>query len=452
MYLNCLDAFLAMRDSKIADMRIFYQLLGNALMVATKNNFVWFAMTYWAYLETRSVVSTSIVGGLFLVAMAISGFWFGSLVDHHKKKSVMLWSNVVTLVLFMMGFVLYANTPEAAFGSVSSPMFWVFVLILMMGVMAGSIINIAVPTLVSVLVPEKMRDRANGMFGTVMGISFAITSAASGLVLGRGGMYWVLVIAVIFTVISIIHLMTVPIMEKEINNTNEDGEKINKGVDVKGTIKAISSVPGLFALIFFTTFNNLLGGVFMALMDAYGLTLVSVETWGTLWGFLSFGFIGGGLWIAKKGLGKNPLKTLFQINIIIWTTTIFFTIQPSIVLLAIGALIWMTLVPFVEATEQTIVQKVVPPERQGRVFGFAHSVEQAASPLTAFLIGPIAQLIFIPFMTTGRGVGLIGGWFGVGEGRGMALVFIISGIIGLIMTMTAMRSNAYKLLAKKYQS
>lgn len=54
--------------------------------------------------------------------------------------------------------------------------------------------------------------------------------------------------------------------------------------------------------------------------------------------------------------------------------------------------------PIAEACEQTILQKVVPFERQGRVFGFAQSVEQTASPLTAFFIGPIAELFVIPFM------------------------------------------------------
>ena len=71
-----------------------------------------------------------------------------------------------------------------------------------------------------------------------------------------------------------------------------------------------AAVPGLFALIFFTTFNNFVGGVFMALMDAYGLSLVSVQTWGTLWGFISLSFILGGLYIAKKGLGPDPLRIL----------------------------------------------------------------------------------------------------------------------------------------------
>jgi len=49
----------------------------------------------------------------------------------------------------------------------------------------------------------------------------------------------------------------------------------------------------------------------MSLMDAYGLSLVSVQIWGTLWGLLSLGFIVGGLVVARRGLGKSPLRTLF---------------------------------------------------------------------------------------------------------------------------------------------
>lgn len=429
-------------------MKTFHSLLGYALIVSTTNNFVWFALTYWAYLQTKSVVSTGIVGGIFLVTTALSGFWLGSIVDHNKKKYAMLGSNIVTLVLFILGLALFTVSPSAVFATVASVPFWMFVLLLLCGTVAGSIVNIAIPTLVTVLVPEKNHDRANGLFGTVMGISFAITSVASGLILAFGGMYWVLVTAIVCTFIAILYLAYISVPEKEVIHVQ--GE-IRKKVDIQGTIKAIRAIPGLFALIFFTTFNNFLGGVFMALMDAYGLSLVSVQAWGMLWGFLSFGFIIGGLIIAKKGLGVNPLRTLFRINMVTWTVCMIFTIQPSIILLAVGMMIWMTLYPFIEATEQTIIQKVVPPERQGRVFGFAHSVEQSASPLTAFLIGPITQFVFIPFMTTGQGVDLIGDWFGVGTGRGIALVFTLTGTIGLIVTLIAMRSGSYKLLSVQFQ-
>jgi DHA3 family multidrug efflux protein-like MFS transporter len=259
----------------------------------------------------------------------------------------------------------------------------------------------------------------------------------------------VLLIAIAATIIAIVVLSLIPVAEERPAPSAETGKR---EIDLRGTLQAVRNIPGLFALIFFTTFNNFLGGVFFALMDAYGLTMVSVQVWGFLWGILSLGMILGGLYIHRRGLGSNPLRALFRVNTIIWTVCIFFTIQPSILLLMVGVFFWMFLFPFIEAIEQTVFQKVVPPERLGRVFGFAHSIEQSASPITAFLIGPIAQFVFIPFMTTGRGVDLIGGWFGTGTGRGIALVFSAAGLIGLVVTTLARYSKAYKLLSQRYTS
>lgn len=437
-------------------MKTFYLLLANSLLATITNFFVWIAAIYWAYTETHSVVSTSIVAGVFLIMTALSGFWLGSIVDHNKKKTAMLISSVATLIFFAAALVLFSVTPDEAFKTVSSLWLWGMIVLILLGVIAGNIRGIALPTTVTILVPEDRRDKANGLSGTVMGLAFAGSNIAGGFGLAFGGMFWVLVSAIILTVLAIIHLITISIPEKEIVHASATGqpagaEPQKSKLDIKGTVAAIKGVPGLFGLIFFTTFNNFLGGVFMALMDAYGLSLVSIPVWGTLWGFLSLGFIVGGLWIARKGLGTQPLRTLFKVNVVLWIICIFFPIQPSIVLLTIGMAIYVTLIPFIEATEQTIIQKVVPHERQGRVFGFAQSVEQTASPVTAFLIGPIAQYVFIPFMTDGKGVEWIGDWFGTGPGRGLALVFIFSGVLGLTMTLFARRSRSYRLLSAKYQ-
>jgi DHA3 family multidrug efflux protein-like MFS transporter len=212
----------------------------------------------------------------------------------------------------------------------------------------------------------------------------------------------------------------------------------------------VAAIPGLFALIFFTTFNNFLGGVFMALMDAYGLSMVSVQSWGIMWGVLSSAFIIGGLVISKFGLGKNPLRAMLLANIVIWSVCSVFTIYPSIVPLLIGMFIYLCVMPYIEASEHTIIQKVVPLERQGRVFGFAQSIEQMASPVTAFLIGPLTQFVFVPFMTDGFGARTIGSWFGTGMPRGIALVFTLTGIIGVAMTLIAFRSKAYATLSARF--
>jgi DHA3 family multidrug efflux protein-like MFS transporter len=84
------------------------------------------------------------------------------------------------------------------------------------------------------------------------------------------------------------------------------------------------------------------------------------------------------------------------------------------------------------------------------VFGFAQSLETAASPITAFLIGPIAQFWVIPSMTDGALADSIGSWFGTGPDRGMALIFIVAGVIGLIVTILALGSRPYRELSNRY--
>lgn len=132
-----------------------------------------------------------------------------------------------------------------------------------------------------------------------------------------------------------------------------------------------------------------------------------------------------------------------------WIVCIFFTGVSSIVLTTIGLLVFMSLHPYIEAAEQTIFQKVVPFERQGRVFGFAQSIEQAASPITAFLIGPIAQFWVIPFMASATGISMFGGWFGTTDDRAMALLFSIAGMIGLAVTLLAFVSRSYRKLSEE---
>ncbi len=429
-------------------MRTFYHLLGNTFVAMTTNMVVWFAITYFAYLETHSVLATSIIAGLWLVLTAVSGFWLGAFVDRYRKKNVMLGSSIFSISIFAIAFALYLAAPEGAFSTIANVWFWSLVILCSVGVTAGNVRPIALATAVTLLFPPEDRDKANGLSGMTQGFAFLIISVISGFLVAWGGMFYVFIFALVFQVAAIMHLLTVSLPEPEIVHT----EQSEGFVDIRGTIQVIAGISGLFALIFFTMFNNFLGGVFMSLMDPYGLELVSVQVWGLIWGFLGTAFIVGGALITKYGVGHNPMKSLMMANLIIWTVCIFFAIQPSIILLIVGSFIYLAVMPYIEASEHTVIQKIVPPERQGRVFGFAQSVEMSASPLTAFMIGPIAQYIFIPFMTTGAGVSLIGDWFGVGPGRGMALVFTIAGLIGVIVTLIAFNSRAYKRLSAKYLS
>jgi MFS transporter, DHA3 family, multidrug efflux protein len=435
-------------DLRTGTQRTFLHLLLSTLVVSVINFTVWFAVTFWVYLETRSVFATGLISGIFLVSIAGTGIWFGSLVDHHHKKTVMQWSAAVSLLLYAGCLAIYLPTPDATFRDPGSVRLWVFIVLLMLGVVAGNLRTIAMPTLVTLLIPEDRRDKANGLVGTATGVSFLVTSVISGLLVAAGGMYYVLLLAIGVLALALLHLG--PVRVPETRPVRLAREEDGAGVDLRGTIRLVRGVPGLVALIVFSCFNNFLGGSFMALMDAYGLSLVSVQVWGLLWGVLSAFVIVGGLVVARVGLGSNPVRTLLLVNLSLWTVTALFPVRSSIMLLAAGMAVFMLMMPFAEAAEQTVLQKVVPFERQGRVFGFAQSVEQAASPLTAFLMGPIAQFLVIPFMTDGWGADTLGPWFGTGAERGLALVFVVTGLVGLLTTLLALRSRSFHRLSRSF--
>ncbi len=426
-------------------MTIFRRLLWNSLVSGVMSYFLWFALTFWVYIETKSVVATSVIGGAFAVISAVFGMLFGTFVDRHRKHTSMVVAGVGTLVASALATVEYALIGRDDLLALDRPWFWLFVALLLAGSVFNNLRSIALATTVSLLVEETRRDKANGMIGTALGISLSLTSVLSGLVVGRLGMGWALVIALVLMSATLGHLLTIRVPEDAPERSSEHGSE--KAFDFHGATTAIRAVPGLYGLIGFAALNNLLGGVFMSLLDAYGLSLVSVEVWGLMFAVISLGFIAGGVYVARRGLGSDPLRIILLINLCSWAVTALFTLRSSVWMLGIGMLVWMSLMPIVEAAEQTVLQRVVPFDHQGRVFGFAQTIENAASPLTALVVGPLAQYVFIPEMEAGgRGADLIGDWFGVGGERGLALLFTLAGLIGMVATIGARTTRWYRRL------
>src|SRR5687768_11789245 len=143
--------------------RRFYAVLANTLVAFLTNTYVWFAVTFWVYLTTESVIATSVMAGIYSITVAVSGFYLGSLVDRYPKKQVMLFSTVFTLTLYALALAIYVSSPPSAFADASSVTLWIFVVLTLVGAIVGNVRAIALSTLVTIMVPEDRRDKANGL-------------------------------------------------------------------------------------------------------------------------------------------------------------------------------------------------------------------------------------------------------------------------------------------------
>ena len=425
--------------------RTFMHVLVNTGVAGLTTNFLWFAVIFWVYLETKSILAVGLMSGVYMMLLAACSMWFGSLVDRHHKHPVMLVSAWFSLAAFAIGCGIFFAVPHETLLDMGGLWFWVFLLVLLAGCVVELIRSLALATTVTLLVPVGRHANANGLVGTVQGLSFIVTSVFSGISIGFLGMGATMLIALALTALPVVHLHLLRIPEPEIVH-----DPNRSAVDFKGGWAAMLAVPGLLGLVVFTTFNNLSSGVYMALLDPYGLNMFSVEVWGTIFGVAGTGFLIGGAIVAKWGLGNNPVRTMLLLVAVVGVVGAALCLREWPWLFVVGIWVFMIMMPAIEAAEQTVIQRVVPFEKQGRVFGLAMTFEAAAAPITSFLIAPIAEFWIVPYMDTAAGQERWGWLLGEGESRGIALIFICAGLITTVIALLALLTRTYRTLVVSY--
>nr|WP_317451743.1 hypothetical protein [Microbacterium sp. NIBRBAC000506063] len=81
--------------------RAFIQVLVNTAIANVTTSYLWFALTFWVYIETRSVLATGIIGGAYMLFVSIFAMVFGTIVDRHRKHTVMVGSSLVSAAAFL---------------------------------------------------------------------------------------------------------------------------------------------------------------------------------------------------------------------------------------------------------------------------------------------------------------------------------------------------------------
>ncbi|WP_309102890.1 MFS transporter [Microbacterium sp.] len=424
-------------------MRTFLHLLANTLVANVSAGYLWFAFTFWVYLETKNVMATGIIGGTYLLMVAGFATIFGAFVDRTRKRRVFLLSAAVTAASFAVAATLFTVRSTSDFLDMGGPWFWLLAAVILCGAVVAQLRSIALSTTVTILVPPHGRAKANGLVGTVQGVALIVTSVLSGLSVGLLGMQTTLFIATVAVSATLVHVWTVRIDEPD----PARDERTGFFADLGESILTIRAIRGLGALLAFSTLNNLFSGVYVTLIDPYGLTLMPVEWWGVAFAIASTGMVVGGLVIARVGLGPNPLRTMLAATTVMGILGAIFTLREWWPLYLVGIWAYMALMPVVEAAEQTTIQTLVPYGRQGRVFGISTALESAAAPVAAFLVAPLAEYVTVPAFDRGTAAEAWSWMLGEGDARGLAIIFVATGLATVILSVIALTSRAYRRLA-----
>ena len=105
----------------------------------------------------------------------------------------------------------------------------------------------------------------------------------------------------------------------------------------------------------------------------------------------------------------------------------------SVPVWSLAAFCSMLFLPFINGSNQSIWQSKVAPDVQGRVFATRRLIGQISGPLGMLIGGPLADQVFEPAMEAGGKLApVFGPLVGVGDGAGMALILVFTGILGAI--------------------
>ncbi|WXG44078.1 MAG: MFS transporter [Promethearchaeati archaeon SRVP18_Atabeyarchaeia-1] len=382
-----------------------YMAFWSGQMISTfGTNIVQFAIIIWFAIVTGSPLILGLAGfgalGTQLALTPIAGVY----VDRWSRKKVIAVSDGLQAVAALI-LIYFFFTGQATV--------WHVLIILSARGGLGAFHDPAFQAVIPIMVPERWLSRINGLTLLATGMSAAIGAPTAVLLysLLGGDLARILWIDVITFLIAVVP--TVIVYIPRVDKGKSRGEKVAFRSEFSEGLTFIRKKRGLLTLLStFTIANFLLVplGVLLPLFSIQILAKGDTTTGKFLFGFLSFLtnvslLVGAGIMTAWKGFKRNIVGVvgglalgsigmlLFALSTHIGSLLLWLTPQAVVYVAAFGALLVGLVVPIANVSSQTIWQKIVPPEKLGRVFSVRLALAQMSAPFAMLFSGLAADLI-----------------------------------------------------------
>ncbi|WP_433273622.1 MFS transporter [Actinosynnema sp. CS-041913] len=378
-----------------------------------------FVLGVWVYLGTGSVTQFVLIQFCAVVPGILLAPYAGAVADRYDRKKVMLVADsgagIVTVLL------LVAVSADAL-------AVWQIYLAAALTATLNSFHFIAYQALVPALVPPKHLGRVNGLMQLTQGVQIAAPLVA-GALLGLVGLRGVLIIDVVsmaFAVTALV-LARLPVS----SGGGRTGEKEGLGAGLRW----LRSAPGLFTLCAVFGVWNFLFAIAGGLVQPLILSFSSPATLGVLMAAGGSGLFVGGLVMGAWGGPKRRVLGIYLGLALGGVFLVLHSLAPSPWLIAVAAPAFLCTLPLMNTCCVTLLQTKVDPAVLGRVLAVVRMLSTAAMPVAFLLIGPLSDGVAEPLMAAdGALASSVGALIGTGDGRGIALIFLVVGVLMLALT------------------
>lgn len=401
-----------------------------------------FALVLWAYKQTGSAMAVSLMSFCSYLPYIFVSLVAGGLVDRHYKKIIILVSDFVAAIC-SVGVLLFWK-----FGTLE---IWHIYFINCVIGFTNSFQAPAQSVAVGIMVPKNRIQQVSGMDSFSSNLVTVVSPVLASVVFAFGGLGAVIAVDMISFVFAFIVLLVWIKIPENLKNVDKKGHILSgcmNGFQFLFKPKGLWYIIITMAFInFFSrlTYENVLSPMILARSNNNSLVLGIVNA------SIGVGGIIGGMIVSTRKLKLSRIKMIyFSAAISFLFGDLLMGLGQSVISWSIAGIAASTPIPFIIAGQRGILYNIIPQEMQGSVFSVRNAIQYSTIPIGILLGGYLADYIFEPFMKSNSAfANMLRYAVGTGEGNGMAVMFLCTGILGFICSILAYQKKEIQEL-KKY--
>lgn len=424
------------RISVLKELRDFLLLWSSQAVSELGTAMTNYALVIWIYEQKGTATSTMLLTLCAFMPTILFRFVAGALADRWDKKCIMLVSDLFAACGTLTLLVLHAT---------GGLRIWHIYIINVLLSFMNAFQAPASFAATSMLVPERHYARAGGLQG-ISGAAISILSPALGSVLlAFGGMPVVLLFDLASFAIAFAVLLCCIRLPKQEYAERAKGETFWQSCLVgMRFVKEHRSLWNITLFIAVTNFLAKLGNDGMLAPFILGRSGNDQQILGMVQSMVSLGVFAGSLIVTAMKPVKKKTRLIFILYAIIFAGNVVqgLSMQPWVWSAAAFATYMAAAV--INANLTSALRTYVPLEMHGRVFSAKDTLQNCTIPLGLFLGGILTDHAFEPFMAALSVQRLLSGIILPGKGAGIALMFLIVGTAGCVISLCQLKRTVYK--------
>lgn len=366
---------------------LFFTIWGGQAISILGSNLVQFALIWWLTKQTGSATVLAIAAIVGLLPMILITPFSGAIVDRGNRRVIMILADgIVAAATLVLVFLFLTDVIQI----------WHIYLMMFIRAGAGGFHWSAMQASTSLMVPKKHLSRVQGINQMLNGGMNIISAPLGALMLELFSIQGILVIDVGTAILAITPLLFISIPQLERDSVHKDNNgKTTVWQDFRSGLRYMWSWPGLMMVAVMATLINLVLTPAFSLLPIlvtkhFNGQAIQLATMESSWGI---GIVLGGLALGAWGGFHRKIMTALVglIGIGLGTLVIGF-VPPTAFLFAVGVMFLTGIFnPITNGPIFAILQDVVAPDMQGRVFSLLISFSSAMSPLGLVIAGPLAD-------------------------------------------------------------